>query len=178
MSDWLDGWAQRSARRRGRDLPDDRGSGGLSRRDLLKRAGIVAGAAWTLPLIQSAVAPASAASGATGLGNRCRVDGDCAGAYVCTGGYCAPPNKQWAGGPCPNGASDCLSGSCNNHKHHPTCNPGPTGSTCATHHDCKGNVNCADNKICGGLGASCGHDSDRCAAGLTCSHRWHVCVAA
>ena len=96
MSDWLDGWARRAARPAHPTPGDTAPEHGLSRRQLLKRAGVVAGAAWTVPLIQSALAPPAAASGGgnTIIGFACTTTTDCASGY-CSGGFCA--TKLWTG---------------------------------------------------------------------------------
>ena len=98
MSDWLDGWARRAARPAHPTPGDTAPEHGLSRRQLLKRAGVVAGAAWTVPLIQTALAPPAAASGGgnTIIGFTCTTNTDCASGN-CSGGFCADPGKVWTG---------------------------------------------------------------------------------
>lgn len=172
MGDWLDGLARRAAQRTSPppgNVPTapDR----LSRRQLLKRVGVVAGAAWTVPLIQSAVAPAAAASGTMGsspYGAPCSSNLDCASGY-CINGICGQPGVFWAGSSCVKNA-DCWSGICRGGK----CKPGPLGQVCATAADCQNNISCAaGNQTCGGAGATC-QNKNKCATGLSCVHG--VCV--
>ena len=177
MGDWLDGLARRAARSKD-ESPN--ASSGLSRRQLLKRAGVVAGAAWTVPLIQSAVAPAAAAS----LGYQCLTDGDCNAGFYCVGGYCtSAPKLAWPHETCSGngtnkcqgaaGAVNCVSGYC------PTM---PVGGPCRTSTDCNGTpqagasspVGCSSGKICGGLGASCSQNSDCVSSNCSGS----ICAAA
>ena len=102
MSGWLDRWAKRSATAGPVDAPStevDRVASAQpasrSRRDFLKKAGIVGGVAWSVPVLQTVMAPAYAAStcpnGTCGVG--CNV-------------LCA------IGDPCTTGA-DCITGNCN-----------------------------------------------------------------
>ncbi len=66
MSSWLDGWARRAAEAtpnapQTSEAPS-RGDAGYARRDFLKKAGIVGGVAWSVPVLQTVMAPAASAS--------------------------------------------------------------------------------------------------------------------
>jgi hypothetical protein len=111
-----------------------------SRRDFLKKAGIVGGIAWSVPVLQTVMAPAHAASN-TPLGQACTGTGTCANgvAYcnnvtcgglgaTCPGGaLCSGSNCSGVGGAQPNvcggkGAActsngECLGGNCNTGSH-------------------------------------------------------------
>lgn len=128
MGHWLDAVAKASAGRRGslRTSPPSRaafapGSGrpdasasaaaqqGLTRRDLIRKGTLVGVAAWSVPVLQSALAPAAAVSGllctqptcgqtlpeSSGPCTlcptmaTCSANADCASG-ACSGGYCVP----------------------------------------------------------------------------------------
>lgn len=91
-----------------------------SRRDFLKKAGVVGAAAWSVPVIESALAPASAASTPTcvgvcggacptcGLGQGpCTTNTQCSTGLVCSSGVC----KTAQGGTCSTN-SNCSTGVC------------------------------------------------------------------
>ena len=155
MADWLDRWARRAGRPAGAPNSPD-GARQLSRRQLLKRAGVIAGATWTVPMIQSAVAPAAAASGGGCIsgcpaGSTCTTDANCASGLTCIGGICGQPGKAWTGTSCGHD-NQCWSNVCNGH----TCKPAELKAPCRTSTDCRDNVNCsATTQTCGGTGASC-----------------------
>lgn len=164
MADWLDGWARRAAR--SADQVDSAGSAprdGLSRRQLLKRAGVAVGAAWTVPLIQTALAPPAAASGGGSgvIGSSCTTDSQCASGLVCQGSFCTQTGMSWTGGGC-NVNTDCWSNVCVGG----VCKPGPLSASCRTSADCANNISCAASQICGDSGASC-TNSNKCMTG-TC----------
>jgi hypothetical protein len=122
MGGWLDRWAKRSASPAARpDAPAAAGSAPAgeasrsSRREFMTKAAVVTGAAWSVPVIQTALAPAASASPGPGLGSPCSPPG-----VVCGGGsICSPGNV--CGGPgavspdCSNGGNTvlCVSGRCN-----------------------------------------------------------------
>lgn len=168
---WLDNWAKSSAR------PAQTGGDGMSRRQMLKRAGIVAGVAWTAPLIQSATAPAYAYNTCTtncANGFPCTSPGQCASG-ICTNGYCSA-SAGWPGDACSgNGGNKChgfdTDGlvSCRNG----VCPTIAAGGPCRSSADCVSGVICAANHVCGGSGATCTNNA-QCAPGKTCSGG--VCV--
>ena len=161
MADWLDRWARRAARPT--DAPNSPdGARQLSRRQLLKRAGVVAGATWTVPMIQTALAPPAAASGAgPGLpGSPCTSGTQCNTGYCDPTGVCGSPTVFWAGHGCTTN-SDCWSLICLGG----VCKPGPLAGTCSTAADCQNNINCtANGQTCGGPGASC-QNNNKCVSG-------------
>ncbi len=72
MSSWLDRWAKRAAEAPPTPLSDaemsaspDVARPASSRRDFLKKAGIVGGVAWSVPVLQTVMAPAASASPGT-----------------------------------------------------------------------------------------------------------------
>ena len=175
MADWLDGWARRVAH--SGERVDSAGStpsasaDGLSRRQLLKRAGLVAGAAWTVPIIQTALAPPAAASGG-GCVSGCPAGSPCTSPTTCASGYClqsgtgssyfcGQPGKGWTNDVCGQDP-DCWSHSCNNG----TCGPAEFKKhprPCRSTADCMMHdgfpVNCSSTtQTCGGPGASCASD--------------------
>ena len=173
MSDWLDGWARRAAR------PEDRADApsaarGLSRRQLLKRAGVVAGATWSAALIQSAVAPAASASGGpTPCTSGCADGTICSPAgtstTLCASGYCGSNSlcatKSWTLGTCGTN-SDCYSNVCTGG----VCQKGTAGAVCNAQADCAfwaGGGQCMGG-VCGGSGSICWYDG-MCASG-TCAN--------
>ena len=172
MDGWLDRWAKASATPGSRrPAGDTAGSPGLSRRQLLKRAGVVAGAAWTVPLIQSAVAPAAAASGggctsACPPGSPCGTGVTCGPGLVCLGGVCTSSGKVWTGSTCQQDYQ-CWSNVCKGGK----CKPAELKMPCRISADCMDNVNCsAQTQTCGGVGATCQNKnkciSEKCVNGV------------
>jgi hypothetical protein len=135
VSSWLDPWAKRAA------TPDDDAAQAHpsatpigptaarpSRRDVLKKAALVGGLVWTVPVISTALAPAASASGG-GLGLPCSPEGStCTGGSVCFTGICGAPGAPCAGG--------CYSS---------TCGKGVCGGKNAS---CGGGVLCAPGLTC------------------------------
>ena len=169
MGDWLDGWARRAAR--SKDEPTSAASS-LSRRQLLKRAGVVAGAAWTVPLIRTALAPPASAS--PGCAPNCVNGTSCVSSIECASGYCNPTThlcatsgKGWATSGCSQD-SDCWSDVCGNNNR---CEAGDLSAPCRTAADCKSDVNCSTTTYtCGGTGASCTNDN-KCVQQLSVDRR-------
>jgi len=122
MSSWLDRWAKRAAEAPPTPLSDaemsaspDVARPASSRRDFLKKAGIVGGVAWSVPVLQTVMAPAHAASN-TQLGDPCTGTGLCnSGLAFCNGSQCGGPGASAPG--CASGgvsaAGQCFSGTCN-----------------------------------------------------------------
>jgi hypothetical protein len=148
MAHWLDRVAKRaasatpeqtaaSARDSRDDTPVPLSSSARSRRDFMKKAAVVGGLAWSVPVIQSVVVPAAAASGQTQIGDPCtNYGGLCGDSSVCFNGVCGSPGASCANAnPCFNSAcsgktqtcggqlayctddSQCASGNCNTHSH-------------------------------------------------------------
>jgi hypothetical protein len=145
MSSWLDRVARRAAGQPAR-MPDavghphplDAPSGatplgatadaeprGTSRRDFLMRAGVVGAAVWTVPVIDSALAPAAAASTPNCTGvcggacplcgpgqGTCSTNSQCASGLTCSGGVCkaAQGSTCTANSQCVTNV--CLAGTC------------------------------------------------------------------
>ncbi len=158
MGNWFDERAKSSARRHVDEhnvVPiEPTAEGQFSRRDALKRGGIVAGVAWTAPVLMSVMTPAAAAApcptGSTpcpGFPGGCCPANDSGIPDTCVDGVCIDPGEP--GGFCLNNGQGA--GGCND----PTikCNnpgPGPTG-----------------RGICGGPGAVCLDNGD-CFGSQTC----------
>ena len=108
MGSWLDRWARHAAAPS--EAPARPASAHPTRRDVLKQAGVVGGLVWTVPVIQTALAPAASASG-VGIGQPCSPDGDpCSDGSICFTGVCGAK-----GAPC--GAdAQCASLTCRNGK--------------------------------------------------------------
>ncbi|HVE62596.1 MAG TPA: twin-arginine translocation signal domain-containing protein [Mycobacteriales bacterium] len=184
---WFDN-AAKSAARRSAGADDVDPSSGLTRRDALKKAGIVGGAAlWMTPVLQSITVPAYANShpqGQTGLdaGAACTSGTECASGS-CSGtvgnpGTCQPVN---AGGPCgtsANAGTNCTTGVCLAG----TCQKNGTGGTCAGNTDCLSNDCIANGPQAGtckasGAGGACRIDAD-CAANRLCGPNTLTCGGA
>ena len=111
MSNWLDRWARRTATSTDDAaptpsvvMPVEPVAAHPSRRAVLKKAGLVGGLVWTVPVISTALAPAASASGG-GLGLPCSPEGStCTGGSVCFTGICGAPGAPCAGG--------CYSSTC------------------------------------------------------------------
>ena len=96
MSSWLDRWAKRAAEAPPTPLSDaemsaspDVARPASSRRDFLKKAGIVGGVAWSVPVLQTVMAPAASAASNTPLGQPCNDLSTCAnGTAYCSGTCC------------------------------------------------------------------------------------------
>lgn len=153
MGNWFDERAKSSARRISTEPsvvpPESDAASGLSRRDVLKRGGIVAGVAWTAPMLLS-VTPA-AASVSSCPDQRPPCDGVC----------CVPEDNCVLQD---DGSFDCvepggLGGNCKNQ------GSGTSGCT----QDANSSIHCNNMtpNICGGPGAQCEFDFE-CANPLTC----------
>ncbi len=156
MAGWVDRWAKRAASSAPRPeaMPGDPSpapspqASSHSRRAFMKKAGVVGAAVWTVPVIQSAVAPAAAAS-----------------ATVCSGGGGTCGVLLSGPGPCPKCATgvacstnnDCATGvGCSSRTGTTVC--GGPGAACNNSGNCQYN-NCT-NSICGYsagfFGSACG----------------------
>ena len=205
MSAWLDRWAKRAASADGPATSAGSGPaadrahpGGTShstpdggrqdpaqqshstRRDFLKRAAVVGGTVWSVPVIQSAVAPAVAASGTLGQPCPCKAPVTCGGGICggtgatcssaavcvsggCSGGLCTSVGQAPAGALCSTGTA-CLSGVCTGG----TCAKSAVGGKCTTANDCGTGVGCSSRSgqtVCGGPGATCGGTNSNCQYG-------------
>jgi hypothetical protein len=147
MGSWIDRAARRAAGQAAQNRPEPPPVQAprpapldSSRRDFLKRAGVVGAAVWTVPVIESALAPAAAASTPTctnvcggacptcGLGKGpCTQNAQCSSGLVCSGGVC----KTAQGGTCTINAN-CSTNVCING----TCRGTVAGSTCAAWNTC------------------------------------------
>ena len=143
MSDWIDGWAKRAARK-----DETAELGGINRREMLKRAGVVGTAVWAVPVIQSVAAPAFAASNT-----------------VCPTGasdpqaQCGGPNcVQCGAGKTCNTNGDCFSGSCVGG----VCQRAVVGSVCSS------NADCHSNRCTGGVCTGSNYGT-ACTSGDSCS---------
>lgn len=135
MAGWLDRWARRAAQPPAGAVPAISPPRLTSRRDFLKRAGIVGGVAWSVPVLHTVLAPAASASAGTPLGAACDdlmacaggtafcngatcggVGADCSGGALCANSGCATkgPQPGICGGknvPCTTD-DQCVSGNC------------------------------------------------------------------
>jgi len=168
MSSWLDRLAKRAAHEASPvSLPTTEApAASPSRRDFMKKAGIVGAAAWSVPVLQTALAPAASASVPScvnvcgGTCPKCSAGGSVctsnAGCFsdICSGGVC---QKAGAGGTCA-GNTDCLSGSCSAG----FCQGGGIGTTCVVQGDCAAGQ-CSQRtggpRTCGGPGSTCANDA-------------------
>ncbi len=194
MAGWLDKAAKVVAGRSARQepaAPAAAADSGISRRDALKRAGVVGAVVWTAPLVESVLAPSFAMAspgtttctgasdlthkcGGTGgcpkcyAGKTCTADSDCVSnectkAKGATSGTCAKSN---AGEGCESG-SDCLSGKCQSDG---TCAKSTVSSgSCQTDADCTTNKCQVSTGTCQkvGQGKPCAEGPD-CISG-TCN---------
>lgn len=178
MGGWLDKWAKRAATAAPLDDPSTEVESSAatrphaSRRDFLKKAGIVGGVAWSIPVMQTVLAPSASASGPT----VCSGGGGTCGTLVSGPGPCLPCAT---GVQCSAGA-DCATGvGCSSRSGTTVC--GGPGATCGTGADCVFS-NCTSG-ICGfgtgtgQQGAPCGTpnggtsgaaNSNACQAGWNC----------
>ena len=141
-----------------------------SRRDFIRRAGLVGAAVWTVPALQSAIAPAAAASGTrttdvvcsqgtcgtqvpSGSGcSLCAVNHSCANStecvtHVCTGGTC---RKAATGGSCASNG-DCTTNKCTSG----VCQQSQTGQPCGSTGDCVTHICSSGTCASGGIGTTC-----------------------
>jgi hypothetical protein len=164
MDSWFDRWAKRrstpgTAASSAPDTTSADQSGHSSRRDFLVKAGLVGGAVWTVPAMQSVLAPASAASG-TSIGSACTNIGDACGdnTYCGTNGICGGLGATCGAG--------CFNSSCKNG----TC--GGSGATCTKNKQCSSKI-CTSGHCRGKVGAVCHKGSDcqseRCSNAGVCA---------
>ena len=162
MSRWLDSWARRAAEGTPTAAPDAvapaRPASPSSRRDFLKKAGIVGGVAWSVPVLQTVMAPAASASAGTALGNNCP-----AGNVACQGGaFCAPTAPFRCGGlgatcgACAAGAGTCSNATCGGGGG--TCTPANQATTCVS-------GICIGTTCRALVGAACGTNNANCFSG-------------
>jgi hypothetical protein len=182
---WIDRWARRVA------APAAPGVGGAhhSRREFLRRAATVGVVAWSIPVLQTVVAPAASASGCsqgicgTGagcplceVGTPCLVGAECV-TLRCSGGVCQPGQ---AGDTCDSN-DDCVTNICSGG----TCQPGGIGTPCVTDAECTAGE-CSGRSggalTCGGPGSACNAGSDctygNCGANDICGGRFATCSTA
>lgn len=211
MSSWLDRWARRAAEATPSSAQDavapTRPASPASRRDFLKKAGIVGGVAWSVPVLQTVMAPAASASNGTLLGNNCP-----AGNVSCAGGtaFCATTAPFRCGGlgatcgACASGAGTCSNATCGGGGG--TCTPANQATTCVSGvctgitcralagAACSTNAHCLSGTCTGGtcapgaLGAACtGTGTTQCATsgglavacnGSTCGGLGATCTSA
>lgn len=140
MSSRFDDWAKASARP------------GMSRRDVLKRAGIIGVATvWATPIVQSVGAPAFAATGICipsdpsgcggtcpnkcAFGLTCTTTADCNAGLSCSGGVCKIADGQNCSGANPTGDASCASGKCGGSGSQKVCLRS-TGAACTAGSQC------------------------------------------
>jgi hypothetical protein len=115
MGSWLDRWAKRAAASPAPSspaVPPPHPADDESRRSFLKKAAVVTGAVWTVPILQTALAPAASASAGAVIGSPCSPDGVvCGDTSVCAQLICGGAGATCTGGqPCFN--SQCSGGVC------------------------------------------------------------------
>lgn len=154
MARWFDDTAKSAARRDVAGSPPD----GMTRRTVITRGAVVAGVAWTAPLLMQTRAYAGASlcpapgvycAGSSGTPQCCPVGSLCnislTGVPTCAatgtpGGFCGNSG---------NGNGGCTLAKCNGNAN-----------------QCNG---CGGPNICGGESAYCGTNGDVCASGLQCT---------
>jgi hypothetical protein len=161
---------------------------GLTRRALLRRGAVVGAVVWTTPILQTALAPAAAASGLCGTNCLCPFGTECDPGYVCVLGVCLVDGGGsgcgsnadcasgvcnlttstclgWPGATCSTG-TQCASGKCTGGQ----CFANGVGGSCRDLNDCTDNTTCGPTKVCGGLGATCANNnqcvSNKCQGGI------------
>lgn len=160
MARWFDDAAKAAARR---ELAAATPPKGVTRRTALKRGAVIAGVAWTAPVLMQTRAYAGASMCATGTtpcfgtspstAVACCATGQVCNTNATTGvPTCAAPNDP--GGVCGNqGVGECT-------------------STSSVKSNCNGKLDqcngCRTQYICGGEAAPC-NSVDLCAPGLTCT---------
>ena len=169
---WFDQLAKRSARSAPPAATTDSVVAGPTRRQVLARGAVVAGAAWTAPMLMGVQPAYAAQSQCTGQGIF----------VVCPGGsgICCPPGTQCfesppatficqapLGGTCGNqgGNGQCNGNTshCNQPGGNPNQNPNPSicggpGAICSDGSVCVPTSPCSGGR-CGGLGAPCTSDA-------------------
>ncbi len=94
MAEWLDRWAKRAANVDGADAQTQISSSAAapkpsaSRRDFLKKAGIVGGIAWSVPVMQTVMAPAARGVQHTSLGGNCAAASRLCATTAASAAYC------------------------------------------------------------------------------------------
>lgn len=181
----FDDWAKSSARRAAEPTPETQASG-ISRREMLKKAGIVGAATvWAAPVVQSVMAPATAQVSPPPIPTCTAPDGSCGSpAKNCTS--VCPPDQNRAcadnsdcdgncsgtplvcvkapvGGHCYTNTG-CTQARCNTTTQ--TCLTGATGATCTA------NSQCVTNKCTSG---TCAQSTGGCYSTADCSGS-RVCV--
>lgn len=141
MSSWLDRWARRAAEATPTPAQDavapSHPASPSTRRDFLKKAGIVGGVAWSVPVLQTVMAPAASASVGLVKGDACtapNVNGDvCGDGSRCFNGICG-----LVGAVCTNGTgiTQCVSSECS------------TGQCGGKNASCAGSLVCASGFTC------------------------------
>ena len=161
----------------------------MTRRALIQRGAVVGAVVWTTPLLQSALAPAAAASPppactvACPPGTLCTTSTTCASGLVCLGGICKIPygnttavcgaDTQCQSGNCSPTTNRCLASwpgttcTANSQCLSGKCNGGncfenALGGSCRTTADCTDNTTCPTGTgpyVCGGVGAACANNN-------------------
>lgn len=129
MGGWLERWARRAASAPPKSVVDA-SYPTRSRRDFLKTAGVVGGLAWSVPVMQTVLAPAASASPGTQLGSSCTDLLPCAnGTAFCNGSICGGVGADCSGG------ALCATSSCaTKGKEDGLC--GGKGAACTTDDQC------------------------------------------
>lgn len=165
--------------------------GGLTRRDVIKRAGVIGAAAWTVPVLQTALAPAASASvppdpcaGVCTVTCKCKAGSgtcstntQCATGTVCIGGVCRIPYGSTA--TCSSNAQcqslNCVNGICGKAWTNTTCTQDNqclsnkcNGGACSTSvlgYPCRATADCFDVTSCSVTTGTCG------GTGATCQNK-------
>lgn len=168
MARWFDNAAKAAASREVAGTPP---VDGFSRRTALKRGAVVAGVAWTAPMLMQTRAYAGASKCGSGLffcagstdalSTCCKsasgsTKADTCAVYKSGQAYCIPPGSP--GGTCTNSGV----GVCNDGTNRTNCNGPSTPPQCNS---------CAAPYVCGGEAAPCNEPAVTCAPGLVCVHR-------
>jgi hypothetical protein len=154
MSRWFDDAAKRAAR----DEVATEASG-ISRRNVIKRGAVVAGVAWTAPMLMQTAAAATSASACNPTSRLCSGTGTNSTMKICC-------DNQSAGTTCSQNASGvpaCYA----NVAAIPVGSTCPSGSNATTTCGAGAGAKCSAANICGGTGATCTAGT-QCADG-TCS---------
>ena len=171
MSGWLDRWARHTARTPHSTIatsPDSETASTIgpatSRRDFMKKAAVVGAAVWSVPVMQTALAPAASASGG-GLNAVCGPSQPCAAPYACgTDGRCGG-----TGANCGGAAALCVSGGCSTNGKCAAAHTAPKGSTCLTNSACTSGTWCSGAGYCSvGVGGTCSGNTQCYTSGLGC----------
>jgi hypothetical protein len=183
---WIDRWARRAAISGELEPsvapPSD---ADLTRRRFLQRAAVIGSVAWTVPVLQSVVAPTFAASGCSqaicGIGAgcpRCAAGTPCTVNGECTTGICAGVCQPGGFGTSCSVSGDCITGICSSG----TCQAGGVSTPCASNADCTAGQcsgRTGDPKTCGGPGSTCsgngGCTYGNCSGGNVCGGAFTAC---